>query len=162
MKSLKAGDYAGTGYILLGLAVGAVASRAAIAGLHDPLSANSVIKDYKLPKRLVIAAGSVVGSSLIDGKDTMSLIAKGAGYGSALIQILDGASEAMETKIPTTGTKVNKIARASFGLACPDENQTVWGMGRARKRRGMGIIVPTNDFNPIPEYASTPTVEVNY
>ena len=145
-KSLKAGDYAGTGAIVLGAIAGAILSRAGITALHDPASTNALLKGNLPAKRIALAGGGFVGASIIDGKDFLSSGVKGLGYGMAIMQVVDLTAELTAPKVTETGTKANRIMRGALGLGCAADSNTQWGMGRTRARR-KGMKMPANKEN---------------
>lgn len=149
-KSLKAGDYAGTGAVVLGAIAGAILSRAGITAVHDPASTNALLKGNLPAKRIAIAGGGFVGASLIDGKDFMSSGLKGVGYGMAIMQAVDLATDLTSTKVANTGTKANRIMRGALGLGCPSDTPVWGGMGRTRARRkGMRMPATAEFYNNV-------------
>lgn len=142
-KSLKAGDYEGTGAIVLGAVAGAILSRAVVTAVYDPASTNALLKGNLPAKRIAIAGGGFVGASIIDGKDFVSEAAKGAGYGMAIMQVVDLITDLTSTKVTDTGTKANRIMRGALGLGCASATPLWGGMGKTKARRkSLGVFIP--------------------
>lgn len=147
----KSKDFTDTATVVVGLVVGAMASRAVIGAIHKPTG--DVKKDEKmlLVKRGVIIVGSGYGSAGIKGADTMSVLAKSALQGMAGMQTIDGVKDfaAKSTKLADTSTPAKKIMASAVGLGCPScETATPALWGTRRKRRSLGVYVPQMPQEP--------------
>lgn len=144
--------------MVVGLALGAMTSRAAMGLIHEDKAglsdADAKKQTYmKLGKRTAIAGASGYAAAGLQGKDDMSIILKNVALGAAGIQIIDGVKDASgnSAKITalTTGTKTQKAIAKALGLGCPYENNNValeampLNAPRRRKNylRGPGLVV---------------------
>ncbi len=143
--------------MFVGLALGAMTSRAAMGLIHEDKAglsdADAKKQTYmKLGKRTAIAGASGYAAAGLQGKDDMSIILKNVALGAASIQIIDGVKDASgnSAKITalTTGTKTQKAMAKALGLGCPCENNNVTleamplnAPRRRRSLRGPGLVV---------------------
>ena len=128
--------------MIAGLAVGAMASRAGFAAIHEDkagLDTAAAKKQtlVKAGKRIVIIGASGYGAAGINGSDNTSVFTKNLALGAALVQVIDGAKDALagNSKINASGTKLQRIAAASVGLGCPCESQSLDALPLGRPHR---------------------------
>lgn len=128
--------------MIAGLAIGAMASRAGFAAIHEDkagLDTAAAKKQtlVKAGKRVAIIGASGYAAAGINGSDNTSVIVKNIALGSALVQVVDGAKDALagNSKINASGTKLQRIAAASLGLGCPCESQSLEALPLNRPHR---------------------------
>lgn len=152
-------DFGNTGKVVVGLVLGAIASRAVVSVLHTPTAGADAATMKKEDNMLLAKRGGVVlvsgyAATGIQGNDTASMIAKAACQGMAVMQVLDGVTDlaAKTPTIKTPTTKTQKIVSAALGLGCPTDVPTgSWGMGRTKRRAALKspVFSEYQEVNPL-------------
>jgi hypothetical protein len=149
---------------VVGVAVGAMASRAAMGAIHTDATKNAAgvaltaaeLKTQTLTKygkRAAILAGAGYAAAGIDGKDTAGAFAKAAAIGASTIQLIDGVKDfaADNTTLQgyATGTKTQKAIAKAVGLGCACDSPALLAMplNRPRHRR---LASPVDNYLPQP------------
>lgn len=132
-----------------GVAIGAMASRAAMGAIHTDTTVNAAgvalstaeLKTQKITKygkRAAILAGAGYAAAGIDGKDTASAFAKAAAIGASGVQILDGAKDFSADNATisgyASGTKTQRIIAKAVGLGCACDSPALLAMPLNRPR----------------------------
>lgn len=171
-KNPQGKEFAEVATMVGGLVVGAMASRALVSAIHTPTAGADATTAKKESTMLLVKRGAIIVASGyagagISGNDTTSTLAKAVCYGMAGMQAIDGVKDlaGKNAKLADTSTKTKRVIASTFGLACacdtPAPANQLFG-ARRRKSRGMGIIVETNNFNPVADFANTPTIVNSY